>query len=69
MPLGSLNDLFRDRILRVFGSWAQTVQNCLLEAQGQGQIGVDPDIGKFFWYSWEGAILQRKLRAFNSANL
>lgn len=62
--LGSLNDLFRERILRVFASWAQTMQHCLLDAREQGQIAADADIGKlskFFWYSWEGAILQCKL--------
>lgn len=62
--LGSLDDLFRERILRVFGSWAQTMQHCLLEAQERGQIDANTDIGKlskYFWYSWEGAILQCKL--------
>jgi TetR/AcrR family transcriptional repressor of nem operon len=62
--LGSLDDAFRARILNVFESWSRFLQTCLQEAKDTGELPASADVrqlAKFFWYAWEGAILQAKL--------
>lgn len=62
--MGSLDDQFRARILRVFESWADYIADCLEDAKRRGDLSIDIDmavIAKFFWFAWEGAILQAKL--------
>ena len=63
--LGGLDDEFRQRIPRVFGDWAESLAACLREAQhaGERNAGVDR-LAAFFWFSWEGAILQAKSERF-----
>lgn len=59
-----LDDDFRQRILRVFVSWSAYVAECLGEARRRGEISADlniENVSKFFWFAWEGAILQAKL--------
>ncbi len=62
--LGSLDDQFRDRILSVFSSWAEYIASCLEDAKRRGDLPKElnvPEMAKFFWFAWEGAILQAKL--------
>lgn len=62
--MGSLDDAFRARILGVFASWADCIADCLEEAKRRGDLPADTDlavIAKFFWFAWEGAILQARL--------
>jgi TetR/AcrR family transcriptional repressor of nem operon len=62
--MGSLDDQFRARILSVFASWADYIGDCLEDAKRRGDLSVDIDTAvtaKFFWFAWEGAILQAKL--------
>lgn len=62
--MAALDEEFRARILRVFMSWADQLALCLAEARDRGQLRTDlsvEDISKFFWFAWEGAILQAKL--------
>lgn len=60
----ALDEAFRARILKVFGSWTVQLAQCLREARDagdlRGDIDVD-DVAGFFWFAWEGAILQAKL--------
>lgn len=60
----ALDEAFRNRILKVFSSWADQLAACLREAREAGDLRDDVDIddaAKFFWFAWEGAILQAKL--------
>ncbi len=60
----ALDEAFRDRILKVFSSWAGQLAICLREAREAGELRDDIDIddaAQFFWFAWEGAILQAKL--------
>jgi TetR/AcrR family transcriptional repressor of nem operon len=62
--MGALDDEFRSRILKVFNSWASFLGECLEEAKKRGDLPADFDAdeaAKFFWFAWEGAILQAKL--------
>ena len=62
--MGALDDQFRDRILAVFSSWAEYIASCLEEAKRHGDLPKElnvPEMAKFFWFAWEGAILQAKL--------
>ena len=62
--MSSLEEEFRGRILKVFGSWAEQLADCLRQAREAGELRDDLDIdeaAKFFWFAWEGAILQAKL--------
>ncbi len=62
--MASLDDVFRARILDVFQSWADYVADCLTQARDRGELSAAldvPTLSKFFWFAWEGAILQAKL--------
>lgn len=62
--LGALDEIFRDRILAVFESWARFLRICLQEAKDAGDLPASADVkqlAQFFWLAWEGAILQAKL--------
>lgn len=59
-----LDEHFRKRVLRVFASWSKYIAHCLREAKDRGEIPQDlnvEEVSKFFWFAWEGAILQAKL--------
>lgn len=62
--MAALDDEFRHRILKVFTSWAEQLAACLREARQAGELRDDIDVddaARFFWFAWEGAILQAKL--------
>lgn len=62
--MASLDDVFRARILNVFNSWAAYIADCLTQAKDRGELSAALDVqalSKFFWFAWEGAILQAKL--------
>lgn len=62
--MSSLEEAFRGRILGVFSSWADQLADCLCQAEEAGELPGDVNINeaaKFFWFAWEGAILQAKL--------
>ena len=60
--LGGLDDDFRQRILGVFGDWAESLAACLRKAQHAGEPNADADrLAASFWFSWEGVIPQAKL--------
>jgi TetR/AcrR family transcriptional repressor of nem operon len=59
-----LDEKFRQKILCVFSSWAGCIARCLNEAKERGDLPADFDVdrtSRFFWFAWEGAILQAKL--------
>lgn len=63
--LSAQNEQFRDRIDRVFAAWEQRFIECLQLAQQSGEISADipvVDLAKFILSSWEGAILQAKVK-------
>ena len=61
--LSAQNELFRDRLDRVFAEWEQYFVRCLQAAYEAGEISSDRhgDLAKFILSSWEGAILQAKV--------
>jgi TetR/AcrR family transcriptional repressor of nem operon len=62
--LSAKNELFRDRLDRVFADWEQYFVNCLKTAYETGELSdnLDPQDGaKFILSSWEGAILKAKV--------
>jgi TetR/AcrR family transcriptional regulator, transcriptional repressor for nem operon len=62
--MAALDDEFRSRILKVFNSWADYIVDCLNQAKERGEISDSVDVtevSRFFWFAWEGAILQAKL--------
>lgn len=62
--LSAQNELFRDRLERVFADWEKYFSQCLQEAYEAGEIADNSQLGdlaKFLLASWEGAILQAKV--------
>jgi TetR/AcrR family transcriptional regulator, transcriptional repressor for nem operon len=62
--LSAQNELFRDRLKRVFADWEKSFAQCLKEAYETGEIAGDKnfvDLAKFMVSSWEGAVLQAKV--------
>ncbi|WP_036481198.1 TetR/AcrR family transcriptional regulator [Myxosarcina sp. GI1] len=62
--LSAQNELFRDRLNRVFVDWEQYFVRCLKEAHEAGEIPDNnnfEDLAKFIVSSWEGAILKAKV--------
>ena len=63
--LSAQNELFRDRLNRVFAEWEQYFCLCLNAASEAGEISLASDrqkeLAKFILASWEGAILQAKV--------
>ena len=61
--LSAQNELFRDRLNRVFADWERSFAQCLQAAYKAGEIADDrhDDLAKFILSSWEGAILQAKV--------
>lgn len=62
--LSAQNELFRDRLDRVFADWEQCFAKCLKAAYEAGEIVDDrhlDDLAQFILSSWEGAILQAKV--------
>ncbi len=61
--LSAQNELFRDRLNRVFAEWEGFFAQCLQAAYQAGEINSDryEDLAKFILSSWEGAILQAKV--------
>ena len=61
--LSSQNELFRDRLERVFAEWEGYFVRCLQAAYNAGEISNDcyEDLARFILSSWEGAILQAKV--------
>ena len=62
--LSAQNEIFRDRLERVFAEWEQRFVGCLIEANQAGEIKSEFDfesLAKFILSGWEGAILQAKV--------
>ncbi|MEY2857360.1 MAG: hypothetical protein RLZZ74_1672 [Cyanobacteriota bacterium] len=62
--LSAQNELFRDRLNRVFTDWEKCFARCLKEAYEAGEIASDKnlvDLAKFILSSWEGTVLQAKV--------
>jgi len=63
--LSAQNELFRDRLDRVFAEWEKFFVRCLQAAYESGEISLasdrHADLAKFILSSWEGAILQAKV--------
>ena len=63
--LSAQNELFRDRLNRVFAEWEQFFFQCLQAANEAREISLNSDrqldLAKFILASWEGAILQAKV--------
>ncbi|MEM8831623.1 MAG: TetR family transcriptional regulator C-terminal domain-containing protein [Cyanobacteria bacterium P01_G01_bin.19] len=63
--LSAQNELFRDRLSKVFAEWEHYFQQCLLAASAAGEISASgdrhADLAKFILSGWEGAILQAKV--------
>jgi TetR/AcrR family transcriptional repressor of nem operon len=62
--LSAQNELFRDRLYRVFTDWEKSFAQCLKEAYEAGEIASDKDLvdlAKFILSSWEGTVLQAKV--------
>jgi TetR/AcrR family transcriptional regulator, transcriptional repressor for nem operon len=62
--LSAQNELFRDRLKRVFADWEKSFAQCLKEAYETGEIAGDKnfvDLARFMVSSWEGAVLQAKV--------
>jgi len=63
--LSAQNELFRDRLNRVFAEWEQYFFLCLQAASEIDEISIKSDrqkeLAKFILLSWEGAILQAKV--------
>jgi TetR/AcrR family transcriptional repressor of nem operon len=62
--LSAQNELFRDRLDRVFTDWEKSFAQCLKEAYEAGEIASDKDLvdlAKFILSSWEGTVLQAKV--------
>ena len=60
----ALDEEFRLRILKVFASWADYLGDCLAQAKARGDLPASFDVSeaaRFFWFAWEGAVLQAKL--------
>lgn len=60
--LSAQNEIFRDRLNRIFAEWEQYFEQCLQAAYEAGEISYRPSaLAKFILSSWEGAILQAKV--------
>ena len=61
--LSAQNEIFRDRLSRIFTEWETYFARCLQAADAAGEIECDrcDDLAKFILSSWEGAILQAKV--------
>ena len=61
--LSAQNEIFRDRLNRVFAEWEQYFRQCLQAACEAGEINSDrhEELAKFIISGWEGAILQAKV--------
>jgi TetR/AcrR family transcriptional repressor of nem operon len=61
--LSAQNEIFRDRLNRIFAEWEQYFAQCLQAAYEAGEISSDRynALAKFILSSWEGAILQAKV--------
>ena len=63
--LSAQNEIFRDRLGRVFAEWEQYFYQCLQAASEAGEISTSSEVNvylaKFILASWEGAILQAKV--------
>jgi TetR/AcrR family transcriptional regulator, transcriptional repressor for nem operon len=62
--LSAQNELFRDRLNRIFSDWEKYFAQCLQEAYEVGEIASDKnlvELAKFILSSWEGTVLQAKV--------
>ena len=62
--LSAQNEIFRDRLERVFVEWEQRFVECLTEASEAAEVKSDLNLqtlAKFILSGWEGAILQAKV--------
>lgn len=61
--LSAQNELFRDRLNRVFAEWERYFVRCLRAAYKAGEISSDrhEELARFILASWEGAILKAKV--------
>ncbi|HEY3433850.1 MAG TPA: TetR family transcriptional regulator C-terminal domain-containing protein [Rhodocyclaceae bacterium] len=62
--MASLNETFRLRLEAIMAEWEAVVEACLRAGQNTGEF--DPALdaataSRFFWLSWEGAVLRAKL--------
>lgn len=60
--LSAQNEIFRDRLNRVFAEWERYFAQCLQAAYEAGEISNSyHDLAEFILSGWEGAILQAKV--------
>ncbi|MGB7086464.1 MAG: TetR family transcriptional regulator C-terminal domain-containing protein [Phormidesmis sp.] len=62
--LAAQNEVFRDRLSKIFSQWEQCFAQCLQAAYLAGEISDNsciPALAKFILSGWEGAILQAKV--------
>lgn len=62
--MGTLPEVFRDRLSDVLRDWERRTAECLRAAQAAGEISDRLDCARlatFFWIGWEGAVLRAKL--------
>ncbi|MGH2341448.1 TetR/AcrR family transcriptional regulator [Segnochrobactraceae bacterium EtOH-i3] len=62
--MGSLPEVFRDRLIAVLRDWEARTERCLRAAQDAGEISPEADCARLagqFWIGWEGAVLRAKL--------
>ena len=55
---------FRERLESILQGWQARVVACLRDAQLEGAISKQADLGAlaaFFWIGWEGAVLRARL--------
>ncbi|BAZ43279.1 transcriptional regulatory protein TetR family [Chondrocystis sp. NIES-4102] len=62
--LSAQNELFRDRLNRIFSEWERYFSQCLRAASEAGEIRGEWDfdeLGEFMLSSWQGTVLQAKV--------
>ncbi len=62
--VNALPSTYRTEMTNVINGWQKKVENCLLDAQQNGDIKPDINCAEkadLFWTGWEGAILKAKI--------
>ena len=62
--MSGLNEDFRRRLEAIMRDWEAALEACLRAGQAAGEVDPRLDVratARFFWMSWEGAVLRAKL--------
>src|SRR5690606_24975857 len=62
--MATIEDDFRQILLKVVEDWRERVKACIAQAVDAGEIrnDIEPQaLANFFWCAWEGAVLCAKL--------